>query len=158
MLKKTIFFISIIFFIFSFDSLFANSQGYRDELPELQRLTDLSIGIRRINKGLKYEAKGKIKKANKMYNEAIDFLPKLIRSRYWSWYIFLFRFAYNRLNKIYEAETYYILGLTLEPNNQYINKYLGELYLTLNKVNLAKERLKAINDCECKEYTELKIL
>ena len=65
-------------------------------------------------------------------------------------------FAYNKLKKFDNAETYYILGLTLEPNNQYINKYLGELYLSLNKPILAKERLKAMSECDCDEYNDLK--
>ena len=62
MTKKLIIFFSVLCIFFITNNSYANSQGYRDELPELKRLTDLSIGIRRINKGLKFEAKGKYKK------------------------------------------------------------------------------------------------
>ena len=76
MTKKLIFYLVIVSIYFTTTNLFSNSKGYRDELPILEKFTDLTIGIKRINKGLKYEKKGKIKKANKMYTEAIDFLLK----------------------------------------------------------------------------------
>lgn len=157
MLKKLFFYISFFSFLVVSLNVFANSSKYRDELPELQRFTDLTIGIRRINKGLKYESKGKIKKANKMYSESINFLLKANKNQDIDPDIFFYLgFAYNKLKKFDNAETYYILGLTLEPNNQYINKYLGELYLSLNKPILAKERLKAMSECDCDEYNDLK--
>ena len=157
MLKKLFFYISFFSFLVVSLNVFANSNKYRDELPELQRYTDLTIGIRRINKGLKYEYKGKIKKANKMYSESINFLLKANKNQNIDPDIFFYLgFAYNKLKKFDNAETYYILGLTLEPKNQYINKYLGELYLSLNKPILAKERLKAMSGCDCDEYNDLK--
>ena len=157
MIKKFFFLTLLLTFLISSYS-FANSNRLRDELPQLQRFTDLTIGIRRINKGLKYEAKGKIKKANKMYNESIDFLLKANKNQDIDPYIFFYLgFAYDKLDKVDAAETYYILGLTLDPQNQYINKYLGELYLSLNKVNLAKERLEILSSCACDEYIDLKI-
>ena len=157
MLKKLFFYISLFSFFAVSLNVFANSSKYRDELPELQRFTDLTIGIRRINKGLKYESKGKIKKANKMYSDSINFLLKANKNQDIDPDIFFYLgFAYNKLKKFDNAETYYILGLTLEPKNQYINKYLGELYLSLNKPILAKERLKAMSGCGCDEYNDLK--
>ena len=81
MTKKVLIFFSIISFIFIHFKAFANSQGYRDELPDLKKLSDLTIGVKRIKKGLKYESKGKIEKANKMYTESIDFLLKANKQR-----------------------------------------------------------------------------
>ncbi len=157
MLRKLIFFISFFSLFITSLNAFANSTKYRDELPELQKFTDLTIGIRRINKGLKYESKGKIKKANKMYSESINFLLKANKDQDIDPFIFFYLgFAYNKLKKFDNAETYYILGLTLEPANQYLNKYLGELYLSLNKPILAKERLKAMSECGCAEYNDLR--
>ena len=37
-----------------------------------------------------------------------------------------------------------------------INEYLGELYVATNRINLAKERLKVLENCNCEEYDELK--
>jgi len=33
---------------------------------------------------------------------------------------------------------------------------LGELYVATNRLSLAKERLKILENCNCKEYTQLK--
>ena len=111
MLKKLFFYISLFSFFAVSLNVFANSSKYRDELP------------RRINKGLKYESKGKIKKANKMYSESINFLLKANKNQDIDPDIFFYLgFAYNKLKKFDNAETYYILGLTLEPKNQYIKK------------------------------------
>ena len=126
-------------------------------MPELKRLTDLSIGIRRINKGLKYEKKNKYKKANKMYTEAINFLLEANKNQNIDPNIFFYLgFAYNKLKNYENAEIYYSLGLTLDPKNSYINLYIGELYLNTRRVNLAEERLKVLSDCNCIEYNELK--
>lgn len=159
MFKKTIFFLSFFLICLINNNSYANSQGYRDELPDLQRLTDLTIGIKRINKGLKYESKGKFKKANKMYKESIDFLLEANKNQNIDPNIFLYLgFAYNKLKNFDNAKIYYLLGLSLEPKNKYINKYLGQLYITQNKTNLAKERLEVLKDCNCKEYFVLKDL
>ena len=157
MLNKIFLSFIFIFFIVTTSNLYANSQGYRDELPELKRLTDLSIGIRRINKGLKYEKKNKYKKANKMYTEAINFLLEANKNQNIDPNIFFYLgFAYNKLKNYENAEIYYSLGLTLDPKNSYINLYIGELYLNTSRVNLAEERLKVLSDCNCIEYNELK--
>ena len=157
MLNKIFLSFFFIFFIVTTSNLYANSQGYRDELPELKKLTDLSIGIRRINKGLKYEKKNKYKKANKMYTEAINFLLEANKNQNIDPNIFFYLgFAYNKLKNYENAEIYYSLGLTLDPKNSYINLYIGELYLNTRRVNLAEERLKVLSDCNCIEYNELK--
>ena len=54
------------------------------------------------------------------------------------------------------GEKYYLQGLALEPNHIGINEYLGELYVVTNRIDLAKERLKILKDCNCEEYDELK--
>ena len=37
-----------------------------------------------------------------------------------------------------------------------INEYLGELYVVTNRIDLAKERLSVLKNCNCEEYKELK--
>ena len=37
-----------------------------------------------------------------------------------------------------------------------INEYLGELYVATNRIDLAKERLNVLKNCNCEEYSELK--
>ena len=132
-MKRLFFHISLFSFLILSLNVFANSNKYRDELPELQRFTDLTIGIRRINKGLKYESKGKIKKANKMYSESINFLLKANKNQNIDPDIFFYLgFAYNKLKKFDNAETYYILGLTLEPKNRILMLFVVIIGLSLN--------------------------
>ena len=157
MIQKILIFFSIISFIFIYSNVYANSNKYRDELPELKKLSDLTIGVRRIEKGLKYESKGKIKKANKMYSESIEFLLKANKKRKISSDLFFYLgFAYSKLKKFTDAEIYYVLGLTLEPNHSIINKNLGLLYLDQKKVDKAEKILFVLKNCNCKEYVDLK--
>ena len=37
-----------------------------------------------------------------------------------------------------------------------MNEYLGELYVMTDRIDLAKERLEVLAECNCKEYFELK--
>ena len=70
MIKKY-FLLTIIFFIFFIPpNLAAETKRtpLRDELPNLKRLSDYTIGERRVVKALKYEDRGKYKKANKLYS------------------------------------------------------------------------------------------
>ncbi|MDC0855815.1 hypothetical protein OAP67_02110 [Candidatus Pelagibacter sp.] len=53
------------------------------------------------------------------------------------------------------AEKYYLEGLALDPNHFGINEYLGELYVNTNRITKAKERLKVLENCNCKEFKEL---
>ena len=46
--------------------------------------------------------------------------------------------------------------LEIDPNHKEINEYLGELYVVTNRINLAKERLNVLANCNCEEYGELK--
>ena len=155
--RKTLFSFVILSLLFIENNSFANSQQYRDEIPSPEKLSDFTIGFKRIEKGLKYEAKGKIKKANKMYEESINFLLEANKNRNSDPNIFFYLgFAYNKLRNIENAEIYYTLGLTLDPKNPYINLNLGELYFTSKRKNLAKERLKALSMCNCDQYSILK--
>ena len=157
MIKKILIFFSIISFIFIHSNVYANSQGYRDELPDLKKLSALTIGVKRIEKGLKYESKGKIEKANKMYSESIDFLLKANKKRKISPDLFFYLgFAHNKLKKFSDAEIYYVLGLTIEPNHSILNKNLGLLYLDQKKIDKAEKVLFVLKNCNCKEYLDLK--
>jgi len=65
-------------------------------------------------------------------------------------------FTTRKLGDYEGGEKYYLQGLALEPNHIGINEYLGELYVVTNRIDLAKERLKILKDCNCEEYDELK--
>jgi len=65
-------------------------------------------------------------------------------------------FTTRKLGDYENGEKYYLLGLEINPNHVGINEYLGELYVATNRLDLAKERLKILESCNCEEYTELK--
>ena len=65
-------------------------------------------------------------------------------------------FTTRKLGDFKNGEKYYLLGLEIEPNHVGINEYLGELYIVTNRIDLAKERLKVLESCNCEEYSELK--
>ena len=64
-------------------------------------------------------------------------------------------FALRKLGNFKEAEKYYMEGLSIDPKHNGINEYLGELYIQTNRIELAKERLKVLENCNCKEYSDL---
>ena len=91
-----------------------------------------------------------------MYSESIEFLLKANKKRKISPDLFFYLgFAYNKLKKFSDAEIYYVLCLTLEPNHSIINKNLGLLYLDQKKIDKAEKVLFVLKECNCKEYVDL---
>ena len=54
------------------------------------------------------------------------------------------------------SEIYYMEGLDIDPKNNLLNQRLGELYFYTKRVDMAKDRLKILNSCNCQEYLNLK--
>ena len=67
-------------------------------------------------------------------------------------------FALRKTGDFKKAEKFYLKGLEFDANHLGINEYLGELYVETDRIELAKERLKVLKDCNCEEYDELKEL
>ena len=110
-----------------------------------------------IKSAKKYEKKDKIKKANKRYEKALKLLivsnekrpnnPDTLN---------YLGFTTRKLGDYENWEKFYLKGLTIEPDHIGINEYLGELYVVTNRIGLAKERLKVLENCDCEEYIQLK--
>ena len=64
-------------------------------------------------------------------------------------------YATLNLGDYKNAEIYYKLGLSLNPNHFSINEQLGELYVETNRIDKAKKILASLKDCNCKEFEEL---
>ena len=110
-----------------------------------------------INWAKKYEKKDKIKKAKKRYLKAQKLLLKSNEKKpLQADTLNYLGFTTRKLGDFENGEKYYLLGLEIEPNHVGINEYLGELYVVTNRLDLAKERLKVLESCNCEEYTELK--
>ena len=116
-------------------------------------------GASLIKKAKKLEKKGKIEKANKRYEKAFEYLIKSNKKtpnqpdtlNYLG-------YASRKLGNFEVAEKYYLEGLKIKPDHKGINEYLGELYIKANRIDLAKQRLEALQTCNCGEYDELKEL
>ena len=105
----------------------------------------------------KYEAKGKLEKAKKRYAKAQKLLLKSNSEKpNKADTLNYLGFTTRKLGDYENGEKYYLQGLAIEPNHIGINEYLGELYVATNRLDLAKERLKILENCNCEEYTELK--
>ena len=112
-----------------------------------------------IKSAKKLEKKGKIEKANKKYEKAQKLLLKSNKKKpnkpdtlnYLG-------FTTRKLGDFESAEKYYLQGLAINPTHIGINEYLGELYVTTGRHNLAVERLEILKGCNCKEYEQLKAI
>jgi tetratricopeptide (TPR) repeat protein len=119
--------------------------------------SDYDKAVTLIKQAKKYEKKGKTEKANKRYEKAQKLLitsnnKKPLQANTLNY----LGFTTRKLGDYENGEKYYLLGLEIDPNHKGINEYLGELYVVTNRINLAKERLNVLENCNCEEYGELK--
>ena len=109
-----------------------------------------------VKKGKKLESKGKNDKALKLYDKAYKKLLEANKADSGNPDILNYLgFTLRKAGKYEQAEKYYLQGLKIKPNHNGINEYLGELYVQTQRMDLAKERLAVLKDCNCKEYKEL---
>ena len=119
--------------------------------------TDYEKAVKFVEQGKKYDEKGKTDKAQKRYKKAQKLLLKSNKEipgkadtlNYLG-------FTTRKLGDFENGEKYYLEGLAIKPNHNGINEYLGELYVATGRIDLAKERLSVLKNCNCKEYGELK--
>ena len=107
----------------------------------------------------KYDQKEKSDKAKKRFNDAIKFFilaneenPSQPDILYYLGY------SFSKIGDFAMAEIYYEQGLSIDPHHIGINEYLGELYVETNRIDKAKERLKVLENCKCKEFDKLQNL
>ena len=152
MITKTIF-TFFIFILFTVNSYSAGSSD--DNSSKVKSNYDKAVTI--IKSAKKYEKKGKIEKANKRYEKALALLIKSNEKKpNKADTLNYLGFTTRKLGDYEGGEKYYLQGLALEPNHIGINEYLGELYVVTNRIDLAKERLNILENCDCEEYDELK--
>ena len=113
--------------------------------------------VKLIKSAKKYEQKEKADKAKKNYEKAQKLLIKSNdKNPNNADTLNYLGFTTRKLGDYENGEKYYLQGLAIEPNHKGINEYLGELYVATNRLDLAKERLKILENCKCEEYNELK--
>mgnify|MGYP001251026381 CR=1 FL=1 len=146
--------ISLIWFLLIF-STNAYSAG-SDSTPKKVK-SDYDKAVESIKFAKKYEKKGKVEKAKKRYEKAQKFLLKSNQSKpNQADTLNYLGFTTRKLGDYENGEKYYLMGLEIDPNHKGINEYLGELYVTTNRLDLAKERLQVLKSCNCEEYDKLK--
>ena len=64
----------------------------------------------------------------------------------------------RKIGNFEQAEKFYLTGLSIKPDHNGINEYLGELYVQTNRLDKAKERLDVLKNCNCEEYKELELI
>ena len=154
MIKK-IFFTFLLLLALSVNSYSAGSSDNSNDNSKTKTSYEKAVVL--IKSAKKYEKKDKIKKANKSYEKALKLLIKSNKEKpnnpdtlnYLG-------FTTRKLGDYENGEKFYLQGLAIEPNHIGINEYLGELYVVTNRISLAKERLKILENCNCKEYDQLR--
>ena len=110
-----------------------------------------------VKRGKKLESKGKNEKALKLYDKAYKKLLEANKADSNNPDILNYLgFTLRKAGKYEQAEKYYLQGLKIKPDHNGINEYLGELYVQTQRMDLAKERLAVLKNCNCEEYKELK--
>ena len=150
MIKKI--FVILILTLFTTNSFSAGSESTSSKVK-----SNYDKAVESIKFAKKYEEKGKLEKAKKRYAKAQKLLLKSNSKKpNQADTLNYLGFTTRKLGDYENGEKYYLQGLEIEPNHVGINEYLGELYVATNRLNLAKERLKILENCNCKEYTQLK--
>jgi len=156
---KTKILILFLFTLLNFNSisLAAGSSSGNSGNNDGKKMSDFDWGERKIIKAKKYEKKGKTKKAEKNYKEAIKYFFKANKKDSANPDIYNYLgFAHRKIGNFTDGEMYYLIGLELDPKHNGINEYLGELYVATGRHNLAVERLEVLKSCNCEEYSQLK--
>ena len=164
MFKKILFFILISLFFnnLSYGILGSSSKSVSDsnettdEPKGPKKSSNYKKAQNSIKKAKKLESKGKIEKAKLKYEKALKFLYQSNADMALQENTLKdMGFVNEKLGNYENAEIYYLLGLELNPEHKTINKLLGQLYIDLNEIKKAKERLKVLENCKCTEFVEL---
>jgi len=115
--------------------------------------------VKLVKRAGKLEKKDKTDKAKKLYSQAFNKLEKAYKSDKKNPDILNYMgFTTRKTGNFEKAEKFYLEGLSLKPDHNGINEYLGELYVQTNRIDKANERLEVLKSCNCKEYGELELI
>ena len=160
-IKKIFFIFIIIIPTFSFaeeKSKEFDGKGGRDDLSYLNaKNSNFKKGNDALKQALKLKKKNKFKKSNKRLEKAVNYFVLANKENPNNLQILnLLGFSYNLLGDTIMSEIYYTDALIIDPKNSLINQKLGELYFNTKRIDLAKQRLDLLVNCNCREYVELK--
>tara|TARA_B100000575_G_scaffold216657_1_gene177308 strand:+ start:2631 stop:3116 length:486 start_codon:yes stop_codon:yes gene_type:complete len=157
---KNIKFILIIFFLISIISKTNAYEGHGENLGREgpPPAGPYKLGFKELERAIKIEKKGKLKKAKIKFEKALDYFlkanaedpanPDILN------YLGL---CSAKLGFDENAEIYYLLGLELNDQHNSIKYNLGVFYKNQNRISDTKEILNSLKNCECEEYENLKM-
>ena len=112
-----------------------------------------------IKRAGKLEKKEKNDKAKKIYSQAFKKLEKAYSSDKQNPDILNYMgYTSRKTGNFEQAEKFYLTGLSIKPDHNGINEYLGELYVQTNRIDKARERLAVLKECNCDEFKELELI
>ena len=115
--------------------------------------------VKLVKRAGKLERKDKLDKAKKLYSQAFSKLEKAHKENKKDPDILNYMgFTSRKVGNFEVAEKFYLQGLSIKPNHNGINEYLGELYVQTNRIDKANERLEVLKGCNCEEYGELELI
>ncbi len=150
--------IIIIFTVFLSTSLMAagsdSSGGDDTNMESLYK-----DAVKLVKRAGKLEKKEKTDKAKKLYSQAFDKFEKAYKSDKKNPDVLNYMgYTSRKVGNFEKAEKFYLKGLSIKPDHNGINEYLGELYVQTNRIDKAKERLEALKNCNCDEFGELELI
>ncbi len=148
-------FIILISFILSTSLIAAGSDSSSDS----SKVSLYDDAVKLVKRAGKMEKKEKPDKAKKLYSQAFKKLEKAHKSDKENPDILNYMgFTSRKIGNFDQAEKFYLKGLSIKPDHNGINEYLGELYVQTNRIDKANERLEVLKNCNCKEYGELELI
>ena len=130
-----------------------------DSSSDTSKMSMYEDGVKLVKRAGKLEKKEKTDKAKKLYSQAFDKFEKAYKSDKKNPDILNYLGYTSRKTGDFErAEKFYLEGLSIKPDHNGINEYLGELYVQTNRIDKANERLQTLKGCNCKEYGELELI
>ena len=150
--------ILILLFILSLNNQ-AYSAGSDSSSNDSSATSLYDQAVKLVKRAGNLEKKDKVKKAKKLYSQAFYKLKKAYSSDKNNPDILNYMgFTSRKTGNFEDAEKFYLKGLSLKPNHNGINEYLGELYVQTNRIDKANERLSVIKNCNCEEYKDLELI
>ena len=140
-------------------SQFAYAAGSDDSGSDNNKADFYNEAKKLVKRAGKLEKKEKIDKAKKLYSQAFKKLEKAYSSDKKNPDILNYMgYTSRKIGDFEQAEKFYLTGLSIKPDHNGINEYLGELYVQTNRIDKANERLDVLKNCNCEEYKELELI
>ena len=130
-----------------------------DSSSDTSKASMYEEGVKLVKRAGKLEKKEKTEKAKKLYTQAFKKFEKAFKSDKKNPDILNYLgYTSRKTGNFEQAEKFYLEGLSIKPDHNGINEYLGELYVQTNQIDKANQRLKVLKSCNCKEYGELELI